>query len=320
MKSKKMKMQKVFHVHPLKGLITFGTMSSQKKYFFIINPVSGRGKGSRLIPSIEKCCSSKKIIFEIHVSRFAGDACDLAEKAVTSGFEVIVAVGGDGTVNEVARKIAGTNSVLGIIPIGSGNGLAREMKIPLDSIAALKFLFTGSIRKIDTGFSNGHFFACTTGVGFDAHLAQGFLSLPQRGLNGYVKLFLKEFFSYKNKKYIIQNNDQKIETDAFLITIANCRQWGNDFFISPESKHDDGKLEICIIRKFPKIIFPVLVYRIICKTIHKSAYFTSVVTKSKIILQSEEKSYFHVDGECFESNRNLEICNSPQNLPIISGV
>jgi diacylglycerol kinase family enzyme len=271
-----------------------------------------------LISAIEHYCSSKKIIFEIHVSKFAGDACHLAEKAVSLGFEMIIAVGGDGTVNEVARKIAGTKSVLGIIPIGSGNGLAREMKIPLDSLAALKFLPMGSIRKIDTGFSNGHFFACTTGVGFDAHLAQGFLSLPNRGLKGYVKLFLKEFFSYENKKYTIQTGEEKIETEAFLITIANCRQWGNDFFISPESKHDDGKLEICIIRKFPRIIFPVLVYRIICKTIHKSAYFTRISTNAEILIHSNISSHFHVDGECFEWNGKLEISNFNQNLQVIS--
>jgi YegS/Rv2252/BmrU family lipid kinase len=313
-----MEMQKVFHVQPLKGLITFGTMVGQKRYFFIINPVSGKGKGSRLIPFIEDYCSTKKIIFEIHTSKFSGDACNLAEQAVSLGFDVIVAVGGDGTVNEVARKISRTESILGIIPIGSGNGLAREMKIPLDPISALKFLFTGSIQKIDTGISNGHFFACTTGVGFDAHLAHEFLNLSQRGLKGYVKLFLKEFFSYKNKKYVIQTDGQKVETEAFLITIANCRQWGNDFFISPESKYDDGKLEISIIRKFPKFIFPVLVYRIICKNIHKSIYFTSISSKSEISLYSESPSYFHVDGECFEWNGKLEISNYHGNLKVIS--
>lgn len=293
-------------------------MESLKRYFFIINPVSGKGKGTKLIPIIEKFCSQKNCNFEIHISQFSGDAKNLALKAIDSKFDIIIAVGGDGTVNEVASIAAGTPSVLGIIPIGSGNGLAREMKIPLDSKAALQFIFNGEIRKIDTGTCNNHFFACTSGVGFDAHLAHSFLKLTNRGLKGYIQLFLKEFFGYQTKKYSIQTENEKIETDAFLITIANCRQWGNDFFISPSSHHQDGQFEICIIRKFPIYVFPVLVYRIICKNIHHSRYYHSVKTNSLILQSNEPNDVFHSDGECFDLNEKLEIRNNYRNLNVIS--
>lgn len=293
-------------------------MDLTKRYFFIINPVSGKGKGTKLIPLIENFCTNKNCRFEIHISQFSGDAKNLAQKAIDAKFDYIIAVGGDGTVNEVAGIVAGTSAVLGIIPIGSGNGLAREMKIPLDSQAALKFIFKGEIRKIDTGICNNHFFACTSGVGFDAHLAYSFLKMTNRGLKGYVQLFLKEFFGYKTKRYSIQTENENIETDAFLITIANCRQWGNDFFISPSSHHQDGQFEICIIRKFPIYFFPVLVFRIICKNIHHSKYYSVLKAKSLSLQTKEQNQVFHADGECFDLNEKLEIRNNIRNLSVIS--
>lgn len=293
-------------------------MESLKSYFFIINPISGKGKGSKLIPLIEKYCSAKNCRFEIHVSQFSGDAKNLAQKAIDSNFDFIIAVGGDGTVNEVAGIVAGTSAVLGIIPIGSGNGLAREMKIPLDSLAALKFVFKGEIRKIDTGICNDHFFACTSGVGFDAHLAHSFLKLTNRGLKGYVQLFLKEFFGYRTNNYSIKTESVNIETEAFLITVANCRQWGNDFFISPSSHHQDGQFEICIIRKFPIYVFPILVFRIICKNIHHSKYYSVIKARSLSLQINEANQVFHADGECFDLNEKLEIRNNYRNLNVIS--
>jgi diacylglycerol kinase (ATP) len=293
-------------------------MEAIYRYFFIINPISGKGKGTKLIPEIEKICSSKNCSFEIHISKFSGDAKNLAEKALNQKFDFVIAVGGDGTVNEVASIIAGTSTTLGIIPIGSGNGLAREMKIPLDNQAALRFIFNGEIRKIDTGNCNNHFFACTSGVGFDAHLAHTFLKLQNRGLKGYVQLFLKEFFGYKTKKYFIQTDNETIETDAFLITVANCRQWGNDFFISPKSNYQDGQFEICVIKKFPLYIFPILVYRILCKNIHQSRYYFVIKTNSLILKSNVPNDVFHADGECFDLNEKLVISNNYRSLNVIS--
>lgn len=300
-------------------MFNFDDLENQKRYFFIINPVSGNGKGKKIIPEIERLFGKLHLSYEIKVTEFAKQGIELAKKAIEENYDIIVAVGGDGTVNEVASAVVGTKATLGIIPIGSGNGLARELKIPLSSKAALQNLISGTRQIMDTGICNQHFFACTAGIGFDAYMAQKFLTLEKRGLVGYVKLFFREFYQYKEKKYELIVNENKITVDAFLITIANCRQWGNDFFISPKSIHNDGKLEICIIKKFSLIYIPALLYRLITKTIHKSRFFESYTCQKLEIISNNEKSMTHTDGECHEVDKNLLISINARSLKIIGG-
>lgn len=292
-------------------------MDPKSSYYFIINPISGKGKGKKLIPSIEAYFHKKGISFSVHVTNTAGEARKVALQAVQNKYKIIVAVGGDGTVNEIAGQVAGTECILGVIPIGSGNGLAREMGIPLDTRSALRNLVHGQIKKIDTGTCNGHFFACTAGIGFDAQMAHSFLHLKNRGLAGYIKTFLKDFFSYQSTNYHLQFNHQKLDSEAFLITIANSKQWGNEFYISPLSKTNDGIFEVCILRKFPFILFPILLFRILNKTIHKSKYVT-ILHASHLTISNTQDSYFHTDGEVFKAENNFQILLNPLNLNIIT--
>lgn len=293
-------------------------MKEMKQYFFIINPISGKGKGKKLIPLIEKFFSERNLIFEIHITTFAGEAKSLASIGIQKGYTTIIAVGGDGTVNEVGAVLVNSSVHFGIIPIGSGNGLARELKIPMDPYAAIKNLIKGDLRKIDSGTCNGHYFACTAGIGFDAKMSSTFLHLTNRGLNGYVRTFLKEFFKYKSLRYEFQLNEKKIEVDALLITIANCKQWGNEFYISPQSKANDGLLEICILKKFPIYVLPFLLFRAVNKTLNKSKYIT-ISKITSIQLKSSETTQFHTDGEVLAPHNLFQINVNPNSLTIISG-
>lgn len=267
-----------------------------RSFYVIVNPISGKGKGKFVAKEIAKAFNAKNIRHEIIFTTRVGEAIELTQNGIQENYDVIVAVGGDGTVNEIAGEVANSNKKLGIIPIGSGNGLARDLNIPINTKASIKNLLLGSEKIIDVGYCNNKFFACTAGVGFDAHMGERFKNLENRGIIGYIKTFLKEFFTYKSEDYILNIDNQEIKVNAFLITIANCKQWGNNFYISPKAKNNDGKLEICVIRKFPKILFPVLVYRLMCKNIHYSQFYDSFSCDSASILK-ENELIFHVDGE-----------------------
>ncbi len=288
-----------------------------RSFYIIINPISGRGKGKLAATEIEKIFSKRNIRYEIIFTTKSGEAVELAKKAIHENFDVIVAVGGDGTVNEIAGEVSKSKKNLGIIPIGSGNGLARDLGIPVNIKAAIKNLLLCEEKVIDVGYCNDHFFGCTAGVGFDAYMGEKFKNLENRGLMGYVKTFLKEFFNYKTQDYIIKFDEKEIKVNAFLITIANCKQWGNNFYISPKSKNNDGKLEICVIKKFPKIIFPILVYRILCKTIHKSTYCMYFQSKY-LTIETNGELTFHTDGEPFNNERKVEFHTKTAVLSVIS--
>lgn len=291
-------------------------MKNNRSFFFIINPISGNGKGKKVAEMIEKKWKNN-LAYEIHFTQSAGDAIRLAEQGIKSDKNTIVAVGGDGTVNEVAGCLVNSNKNLGIIPIGSGNGLARELEIPLVIKASLNNLISAGIYKMDVGIANNKVFTCTAGIGFDAYMGNLFKTTHNRGIIGYIKLFFKEFFQYKVSNYTITIDDHTFQTDAFFITIGNCRQWGNSFFISPKSNNNDGKLEVCLIKKFPKFIFPILVYRLLNLNIHKSPFYQYYQGKS-IIIKTNNNLVFHTDGEPYEDSNKVEFSIKKDALCIIS--
>lgn len=292
-------------------------MKTNRSFFFIINPISGNGKGKKVAEMIEKNWNSKGISYEIHFTTSAGDAIRLTEEAVRSNKDIIVAVGGDGTVNEISGNLIHSNKTLGIIPIGSGNGLARELQIPLVLKAALNNLLIAPIYKMDIGFANHKVFNCTAGIGFDAHMGNIFKSTQNRGILGYIQLFFKEFFHYRTSNYEVTIDGITKNYDAFFITVANCKQWGNSFYISPKSKNNDGKLEVCIIRKFPKFIFPVLAYRLLNFNIDKSRYYQYLHGES-IKITANKHIIFHTDGEPHEATNQVEFSAKKEALCVIS--
>src|ERR1700741_5030256 len=222
------------------------TMKKEKKVVFIVNPNAGAKKKIN-IPQLINSHFSKDIPSEILTWDVKNDFSKISERIFAGNFTIAVAVGGDGTVNEVAKTVNHSEIALGIIPFGSGNGLARSLGIPMNALAAIKRLENGSVRTIDSGLINGKPFFCTSGMGFDAHIGSLFATSTTRGLWTYAKITTKELFGYKPLEYKITHSGGTFTRKAFLITFANAGQYGNDFYISPQASTTDGLLHIVVL-------------------------------------------------------------------------
>ncbi|MBU8893229.1 MAG: diacylglycerol kinase family lipid kinase [Bacteroidales bacterium] len=278
----------------------------KEKILFVINPVSG-GKSKDNIPDlIRQKFNDNEYDVKIIITQSAGEATQLVKRYINKGFKKIVAVGGDGTVNEVASGIVETDAVLGILPLGSGNGLARHLNIPMKPQKALDLIKKAKSTKIDYGKINDRKFFCTTGVGFDAHIGHVFSKIDGRGFANYIKATVSEFRKYKPKRYEISMNGTTIMRDAFLITFANASQYGNNAHIAPKADIKDGKLEVAILRQFPLITAPGVGARLFLKNIDKSAYIETYQC-SNIILKRKDTDVIHFDGEPEEMGEVLNV-------------
>ena len=278
----------------------------KEKILFVINPVSG-GKSKDNIPDlIKQKFDDNEYDVKIIVTQSAGEATQLVKRHINKGYKKIVAVGGDGTVNEVASGIVETDAVLGILPLGSGNGLARHLNIPLKPQKALDLIKKAKSTKIDYGKINDRKFFCTTGVGFDAHIGHVFSKIDGRGFANYIKATV----------YEISMNGTTIMRDAFLITFANASQYGNNAHIAPKADINDGKLEVAILRQFPLITAPGVGARLFLKNIDKSAYIETYQC-SNIILKRKDTDVIHFDGEPEEMGEVLNVKIVPDGLNVL---
>lgn len=242
----------------------------------------------------------ENIKYEIVQSEEEGHSKELAAKACSiNQYDIIVAVGGDGTVNEVGSQLINTHTRLGIIPNGSGNGLARELGIPLNMIRAICLLNQPSTITIDAGKVNGNPYFCTAGVGFDAHIGKLFAQSKTRGFSTYVQKVIGAYWSYNPAEYLIFNGKPAPEKEkAFAITIANAKQYGNNAFIAPDAKISDGKLNLCIIKPFPRFKMLELGSRLFMGNINQSMFYKSWPIES-VKIENAHADCFHLDGEHF---------------------
>ena len=266
------------------------------KIVFIINPISGTGRKEHLVTRIHEILKLSGIHYDIAYTTFAGHATELTKQAVEQRYDVVVAVGGDGTINEIAQALIKTKTALAIIPQGSGNGLARHLGIPLDTNEAIKRLLDPKKMLIDAATANGNHFFCTSGIGFDAHVSASFAARTFRGLGGYAYFTIKELFTYKPLLYTLEFNGQKIEREAFLIAFANATQYGNNAYIAPQADIQDGKLDISIIKPFPKTQIPNLVWQLFKKTLPQNQ-FVETYKADKIQITFDKAIPTHIDGE-----------------------
>ena len=248
----------------------------------------------------------------------AGHAFELAQWQIKKGVHYIVAVGGDGTVNEVARAVRDTPAVMGIVPCGSGNGLARHLHIPLKLTDALKLINEASVISIDYGLVNDQPFFCTFGVGFDAHVSQAFATSKKRGFLTYVSIIARKFFSYRSHKYKLKIDGQKFKTRAMVVTVANSAQYGNSGYIAPHADITDGKLDVCIVRPFPKFKALLLAIRLLSKKIDKSNYY-QMFNGKKITITRKHKGDVHLDGDPCIMDKKLKIRIVPKGLNVLVG-
>jgi diacylglycerol kinase (ATP) len=290
---------------------------SKEKILFFINPISGTKRKDNLPEQIVQLVDHSKYDVEIYVTKYKGEATELVPQKLAAGYTRFVAVGGDGTVNEIAKALVDTNGVLGIVPIGSGNGLARHLKIPLNLEKSIELINSNSYEAIDYGRINDVPFFCTCGVGFDAKIGYEFAVATKRGFFTYVKTTIREFFSYKPKKYKITiDNKLTLKSRAFLITFANASQYGNNAYIAPKADIQDGKLDICILSPFRLYSGVSIGIRLFAKTMDRSSLMNTMKAE-KVVLTRRKKGVVHFDGEPCIMGKKLKIRIVPAGLKVI---
>jgi diacylglycerol kinase (ATP) len=290
-------------------------MCMDKRIAFVVNPSSGPRKKENIVDVIEKTMSGKTP-FDILVWKDKNNFEDIRRQITSGKYTTVVAVGGDGTVNEVAKNIANTNIILGIIPRGSGNGLARTLGIPQKAVQAIQRVENGRVRTIDHGFINGKFFSCAAGIGFDAHICELFASSKTRGLMSYVRISLAQFLLYRAKEYTIHVNNETIKIKAFLIAFANAGQYGNDFYIAPQAKMDDGLIDIVILKPFNLFSACNLFVKVINRKAHLSKSIVTLPAKG-FKIKNESNTAIHFDGEPGVIENEIEVSINPQALKVV---
>lgn len=287
----------------------------KKKIVFIINRIAGGKDKSHFPELVNKLINFDQFDVEFLFTDYVGHANKLAEMVVGKA-DVIVAVGGDGTINEVASVLAGQKTALAIIPMGSGNGLARMLRIPLRKENALKKLNHSKLVKIDYATLNEFKFFNLAGIGFDAHISEHFAKKGIRGLQGYVKAALTEIVNYKSQNYSIEIDGNKFEREAFMISIANSSQFGNNAHVSPKASVKDGLLDVCIIKPFPLYHFPIMGYHMFNKSADKSKY-VEIIKGKNIIIKRESEGPVHIDGEPMVMGDTIKIDVKPLSLNVL---
>ena len=265
-----------------------------KNIAFIVNPISGTKTKNRLAKLIRELLDPQQFAPTVVVTEYAGHATQLAQQFAMQDYYAVIAVGGDGTVNEVASGLIGTNTALGIIPNGSGNGFARHLDISTRMNRAIEMLNSSEVINVDYGLVNDRPFFSTCGVGFDAVVAQDF-SNSERGIKGYIQSILKDFFQYKPETYHIKGEGIDQTTTAFLINFANAGQWGYDAYIAPKASVQDGWLDVAIASEFPLVVAPGLALCLFTKTIDETLRLNTLRTK-EITLTRQSEGVAHIDG------------------------
>ncbi|MGK6350468.1 diacylglycerol/lipid kinase family protein [Parapedobacter sp. DT-150] len=291
-------------------------MGKRKRILFVVNPISGgkkkKGFEKRVLEDLDLAVYDA----EFAVTKHPGHANMLSKQAMKDQVDVVVAVGGDGTINEVASALNGTSTALGIVPEGSGNGLALYLGIPLNERAAVRRLNRFEHITIDSGSINGFPFFNMAGIGFDASVSDRFANDKLRGPIGYLKAVLTEIGTYKPKRYTLDIDGEIYEREAFMISVANSPQYGNNAYIAPQASVTDGMLDVCIIKQFPLYTMPMMVFHLFNKTADQSEY-VEIVPGRRIRIERESAATVHIDGEPKEMGIILEIGVNPATLNII---
>ncbi|HEY3383646.1 MAG TPA: diacylglycerol kinase family protein [Vicinamibacterales bacterium] len=287
----------------------------------IVNPVSG---GRRRGLTWEQRLRIARAALDRHgdggrvvMTEHAGHAHELARCGVAEGRRAVVAWGGDGTINEVASAVADTDVALGVVPAGSGNGLARELRLPRSPVEALDIAFAGSERLIDAGRVNGHWFVNIAGVGFDAAMAEAFNALGQqiRGPVRYVLSVARAGFTYQPVEYHIDVDGRHIRVHALLVALANLRQYGINAVIAPAARPDDGAMDLVIVESRGILGRLALVPRLFNRTIHRAPRVT-ILPARRVTIRAAQPMVFHCDGETWTAPDRVEAVTHPGALRI----
>ncbi len=290
-------------------------MSEFKKLLFIINKHAGTGYAPRLEGKIIEACVERNIECTLEFTTGRGHATELAAQGA-GRYDGVVAVGGDGTVNEVCRGLVSTSTPLGILPKGSGNGLARHLKIPMGLSQSLQTLFTARMIEMDTFRLNDQLSVNVSGIGFDGHVANLFAQRKQRGLWGYAHLVTREYFAYPEIELELQSAGETTRHTGLLLAIANSSQYGNNAFIAPNASVTDGLLQLTMLKKIPLYRGISFGYKLFTRSLKANAYFSSR-TVQNFTLKSSTPLAYHIDGEPCGASTFFKIEMMPESLRVL---
>ncbi len=292
-------------------------MAQKSKIAFIINPISGTASKVDMPQIIEHHIDADRHDISIMFTEYAGHACELASKCVDEHYDIVVAVGGDGTVNEVARSLIHTPTALGIVPCGSGNGLARHLMLPLNLGGALDIINNAEVHTLDYGVIDDHPFFCTCGMGFDAFISDKFAKAGKRGPMTYLENVLKEGLAYKPETYELTLDGNEAETQkAFLISVANASQYGNDAYIAPQASMSDGLLDVVIMEPFDILEAPEVSFALMNKTINNSSKIKTFRAR-EISVRRSTPGVIHFDGDPADAPAEVRISIHHQGIRMV---
>jgi YegS/Rv2252/BmrU family lipid kinase len=277
------------------------------KIIFILNPISGFGKlrRSRIRSAILTEIRKGNINGEIRYSKYAGHTSVIAKEAVEEGYKCIIIAGGDGSINEVARALTNTDVALGIIPAGSGNGLAHHIKMPFNIKKCLKIIKKGKLKQADIIEVNGKHVASIAGIGFDAIVAERYSKEKNRGFISYLQAAVIEYFNYKPEPVKIVTDELEINESVFFMVLANSNQFGYNFRIAPHADLFDGYMDVVIVKNVPLIAAPLSSIQVFTGHANKSLYISSFKTKKITIIRNNE-GIMNIDGDPHKTGKNIE--------------
>lgn len=295
---------------------------SKRTICFIVNPISGVGRQKVIEKLIDEQLDRSLFDYEIAYTKAAKHAIELSRDAASRKIDIVVAVGGDGSVNEISKGLINTSSAMAIIPTGSGNGLARHLNIPLNLKKAMEVINSGKQITIDTIQMNEETFANVAGVGFDAHIGWEFSKFGKRGFSSYVKVITRELPKYKAQDFELiidaclpDRQGKSIIRNAYLISFANGSQWGNNTYIAPTADITDGLMDIAILKDFKFFNAIAIGYRLFAKSLDKSSFLE--IIKAKEVIVKQKGIIAHVDGEPIEVGNEIRIKVIPLSLKVI---
>lgn len=290
--------------------------NQDRNILFLVNPISGGKSKEKLITKLQLLIQRKTIAAEVYQTTSRTDTIQKAAQAVQKNYQTVVAVGGDGTINDIASQLVGTQTALAIIPMGSGNGLSRELKIPFDLEKAFELILKNRIKEVDTGMVNDIPFFNIAGIGFDAHIAGLFEHAQSRGLMGYLKLILQSYSSYVPEKYTIRIGEKVFTESAFVLAVCNGRQFGNNAWIGPKAKLDDGQLDITLIKTARWYQLPSIVLWMFLQKINRSSQ-VDTFRNAEIQIKRKKDGLVNIDGEPIQMPQNLNFTVVSKSLKVI---
>ena len=295
----------------------------RKKTLIVVNPISGVGRQKKIEEILNRHLNHDIFDYSIRYTEYIHHGTLIAHEAAMQGYDCVVAVGGDGTVYDIVQGLMGSDVRLGIIPCGSGNGLAHTLKLPLLPWMAARVLNqcyertidTIAVRTADKDNAPVHYSVNATGIGFDVHVARLMQSARSRGLSAYSNMVMRAYSNYRCNNYTLTINDQQIQRNAWIIAILNSNRIGYNLPVAPDAKLDDGMMDIDIIDKVPVEHLPISIPITLAGHISWSQH-VEMFRASQMLIEGNVDRYADIDGECIEVGRNVLVTNIPNSLHI----